>query len=111
MPTRTVGICGPIQAEHPDLHAGLVSTKVATASAARARGLLQWRYAAPGLASARARVSYGPAGPPGWIGCASRGLTNAEIADRLFLSPCTVASHLYRSYPKLGIAGRTSSMT
>jgi DNA-binding CsgD family transcriptional regulator len=37
---------------------------------------------------------------------ASRGMTNAEIADRLFLSPRTVASHLYRSYPKLGIAGR-----
>ena len=37
---------------------------------------------------------------------AGRGLTNPEIADRLFLSPRTVASHLYRSYPKLGIAGR-----
>jgi DNA-binding CsgD family transcriptional regulator len=37
---------------------------------------------------------------------ASRGLTNGEIADRLFLSPRTVASHLYRSYSKLGIAGR-----
>src|SRR5207247_4183087 len=37
---------------------------------------------------------------------AGRGLTNSEIADRLFLSPRTVASHLYRSYPKLGIAGR-----
>jgi ATP/maltotriose-dependent transcriptional regulator MalT len=37
---------------------------------------------------------------------AGRGLTNDEIADRLFLSPSTVASHLYRSYPKLGIAGR-----
>jgi DNA-binding CsgD family transcriptional regulator len=37
---------------------------------------------------------------------ASRGLANSEIADRLFLSPRTVASHLYRSYPKLGIAGR-----
>jgi DNA-binding CsgD family transcriptional regulator/tetratricopeptide (TPR) repeat protein len=37
---------------------------------------------------------------------AGRGLTNNEIADRLFLSPRTVASHLYRSYPKLGVAGR-----
>jgi DNA-binding CsgD family transcriptional regulator len=37
---------------------------------------------------------------------AGRGLTNREIADRLFLSPRTVASHLYRSYPKLGISGR-----
>lgn len=37
---------------------------------------------------------------------AARGLTNAEIGDRLFLSPRTLASHLYRAYPKLGIAGR-----
>jgi DNA-binding CsgD family transcriptional regulator len=37
---------------------------------------------------------------------ASRGLTNGEIADRLFLSPRTVAYHLYNSFPKLGIAGR-----
>jgi DNA-binding CsgD family transcriptional regulator len=37
---------------------------------------------------------------------AGRGMTNGEIADRLFLSPRTVASHLHRSYPKLGIAGR-----
>jgi DNA-binding CsgD family transcriptional regulator len=37
---------------------------------------------------------------------AARGLTNGEIGDRLFLSPRTVASHLHRSYPKLGIAGR-----
>jgi DNA-binding CsgD family transcriptional regulator len=37
---------------------------------------------------------------------AGAGLTNGEIADKLFLSPRTVASHLYRSYPKLRIAGR-----
>ena len=37
---------------------------------------------------------------------ASDGLTNREIGDRLFLSPRTVGSHLYRSYPKLGVAGR-----
>ena len=36
---------------------------------------------------------------------ASDGLTNRQIADRLFLSPRTVSSHLYRSYPKLGVAG------
>jgi DNA-binding CsgD family transcriptional regulator len=37
---------------------------------------------------------------------ASDGLTNREIGDRLFLSPHTVSSHLYRSYPKLGVVGR-----
>jgi DNA-binding CsgD family transcriptional regulator len=37
---------------------------------------------------------------------ASHGLTNSEIADKLYLSPRTVASHLHRSYPKLGIVGR-----
>jgi DNA-binding CsgD family transcriptional regulator/tetratricopeptide (TPR) repeat protein len=37
---------------------------------------------------------------------ASAGLTDREIADRLFLSPRTVSSHLYRSYPKLGVASR-----
>ena len=37
---------------------------------------------------------------------ANDGLTNREIGDRLFLSPRTVSSHLYRSYPKLGVAGR-----
>jgi DNA-binding CsgD family transcriptional regulator len=40
------------------------------------------------------------------IHLAGQGHTNREIADRLFLSPRTVASHLYRSYPKLGISGR-----
>jgi DNA-binding CsgD family transcriptional regulator len=37
---------------------------------------------------------------------ASQGLTDREIGDRLFLSPRTVSSHLYRSYPKLGVATR-----
>ncbi len=34
------------------------------------------------------------------------GLTNREIGDRLSLSPRTVGSHLYRSFPKLGITDR-----
>jgi DNA-binding CsgD family transcriptional regulator len=34
---------------------------------------------------------------------AAQGLSNREIASRLFLSPRTVSSHLYRIFPKLGI--------
>ncbi|TDW21927.1 regulatory LuxR family protein [Kribbella kalugense] len=37
---------------------------------------------------------------------AATGLTNKEIAARLVLSHRTVASHLHRLYPKLGIAAR-----
>jgi DNA-binding CsgD family transcriptional regulator len=38
---------------------------------------------------------------------AADGLSNREISDRLFLSPRTVGSHLYRLFPKLGIVSRT----
>jgi DNA-binding CsgD family transcriptional regulator len=38
---------------------------------------------------------------------AAAGLSNKEIADRLFLSPRTVGAHLYRVFPKLGIARRS----
>ncbi|WP_053800811.1 helix-turn-helix transcriptional regulator [Streptomyces rimosus] len=41
------------------------------------------------------------------IRLAARGLTNREIAEKLFLSPRTVGSHLYRSFPKLGITARS----
>ncbi|WP_235466649.1 AAA family ATPase [Streptomyces platensis] len=37
---------------------------------------------------------------------AAQGLTNREIGERLMLSPRTVGSHLYRSFPKLGVATR-----
>ncbi|WAL99107.1 helix-turn-helix transcriptional regulator [Streptomyces sp. Je 1-369] len=40
------------------------------------------------------------------VGLAARGLTNRAIGERLFLSPRTVGSHLYRSFPKLGITAR-----
>jgi DNA-binding CsgD family transcriptional regulator len=37
---------------------------------------------------------------------AAGGLTNKEIGERLFLSPKTVAAHLYRAFPKLGVGSR-----
>jgi len=37
---------------------------------------------------------------------AAKGLSNREIGQRLYISPRTVGSHLYRIFPKLGIATR-----
>ncbi|KAB2343633.1 AAA family ATPase [Actinomadura rudentiformis] len=37
---------------------------------------------------------------------AAQGLSNREIGTRLFLSPRTVGYHLYKLFPKLGIASR-----
>jgi DNA-binding NarL/FixJ family response regulator len=37
---------------------------------------------------------------------AAEGLSNREIGERLYLSPRTVGSHLYRIFPKLNITSR-----
>ncbi|MFD0417676.1 AAA family ATPase [Streptomyces sp. NPDC127108] len=37
---------------------------------------------------------------------AAQGLSNGEIGARLFLSPRTVGYHLYKAFPKLGVASR-----
>jgi DNA-binding CsgD family transcriptional regulator len=38
---------------------------------------------------------------------AAEGLSNRQIAERLFLSPRTIGGHLYRIFPKLEITART----
>ncbi|KAA2255459.1 AAA family ATPase [Solihabitans fulvus] len=38
---------------------------------------------------------------------AATGATNRDIAAQLFLSPRTISHHLYRAFPKLGVASRT----
>lgn len=39
---------------------------------------------------------------------AALGLSNREIGTRLYVSPRTVSAHLYRAFPKLGIASRAA---
>jgi ATP/maltotriose-dependent transcriptional regulator MalT len=39
---------------------------------------------------------------------AGAGLTNKQIASRLYMSPRTVGAHLYRAFPKLGVASRAA---
>jgi DNA-binding NarL/FixJ family response regulator len=41
----------------------------------------------------------------------AKGLTNAEIGQRLSITEATVKTHLLRSFGKLGVSGRTAAVT
>ncbi|WP_345430338.1 helix-turn-helix transcriptional regulator [Actinoallomurus vinaceus] len=66
---------------------------------------------ATGLSVGQTEIS-GPASltPQQWeiARLAATGLTNKQIGERLFLSPRTVATHLYQLFPKLGVTSRAA---
>ena len=77
--------------------------------AARVRSLLRARGARPSAS--------GPRSAPEWpelteseftvVGLVAQGATNREVAERLYLSPYTVNTHLRHVFSKLGIRSRT----
>jgi len=44
------------------------------------------------------------------LGIVAAGLSNAEIAEQLFVSPCTVRKHLENAYRKLGVTNRVAAV-
>jgi DNA-binding CsgD family transcriptional regulator len=83
-------------------------------------GAVGWaRQARTGLRAAGERDSAATAAPESLMSAqemqiarlAAEGLSNREIGQRLYLSPRTVGSHLYRIFPKLGIRSRSQLAT
>ncbi len=87
----------------------------AARDSADALGIVPWAVAARHELRATGETSAEPRGRP-WetlspqelqiARLAAEGLSNRDIAQRLFLSHRTVGSHLYRLFPKLGVTSR-----
>jgi DNA-binding NarL/FixJ family response regulator len=43
------------------------------------------------------------------LGLVAKGMTNAQVAQRLYLSPRTVNAHLNSIYHKLGVSSRSAA--
>jgi DNA-binding NarL/FixJ family response regulator len=95
----------------------LPRTELAAAIRAAARGETVLAPAVAGrlLTRLRGRPAAGPlaalsARETAVLELAARGLTNAEIGRRLFISEATVKTHLTRACVKLGVSGRTAAV-
>jgi DNA-binding CsgD family transcriptional regulator len=76
--------------------------------AARVRSLLRARGVRPPAGGPRQAADWPELTESEFavVGLVGRGATNREVAERLFLSPYTVSSHLRHVFTKLGIRSR-----
>ncbi|HEX5504019.1 MAG TPA: AAA family ATPase [Thermomicrobiales bacterium] len=106
-----------------DLRAATGEREAAGTALAEARALLEPLEAKPALARAdalAARLAAPAAPPPTYpaglsarevevLRLVAQGLTDAQVAARLFLSPRTVGQHLRSVYTKLGVENRAAA--